>query len=235
MNAKKSKIRMVGLDLDGTVFNEAKNITDYTKEVLERAMEQGVVVLPATGRPECGLPREMLDIPGIKYALTSNGARVIELSSGRTIYSELIPCEVTLRALQLMNEWDGCVWEVYFDGKVCVEEGRYRFLRHPDMTPALIQYMYDSRVPVKNLFQKIEKEKIGMEKIHMVFEDTKVRNEKMKILRDQFPELDISCATTFNIEINSSKVGKGIALLELGKLLGIRKEEIMACGDASND
>ena len=44
-------IRMIGLDLDGTVFNNAKEITEHTRQVLAEAIRRGVVVLPATGRP----------------------------------------------------------------------------------------------------------------------------------------------------------------------------------------
>ena len=53
----KTEILMVGLDLDGTVFNNNKEITAHTRNVLEEAIRQGYVVLPATGRPEIGLPK----------------------------------------------------------------------------------------------------------------------------------------------------------------------------------
>ena len=38
-----------------------------------------------------------------------------------------------------------------------------------------------------------------------------------------------------NIEINDEGVNKGTALIELGKMLGIERAEIMACGDGDND
>ena len=61
----KPKIRMVGLDLDGTVFNNNKEITTHTRSVLKEAIHQGCIVLPATGRPEIGLPGAFL--PGRRY------------------------------------------------------------------------------------------------------------------------------------------------------------------------
>lgn len=232
---EREKIRMVGLDLDGTVFNEKKIITQHTKAVIQKAIEQGVIVLPATGRPECGLPSEFLQIPGVRYALTSNGARIIDLLSGETVYEQFIPWDVALRAVAIMEQWEGCVWEAYIQGKIYVEETKYYFLNHPDMTPALIDYIHKTRTPMKDLKKKIEREKIGLEKLHMLFENTKIRDQKIKELSSLFPELAVSCATTFNVEINSSKAGKGTGLLALGKILGIKKEEIMACGDATND
>lgn len=93
----KPKIRMVGLDLDGTVFNNNKEITTHTRSVLKEAIHQGCIVLPATGRPEIGLPGAFLEIPGVEYALTSNGARIIRIPSGETVYEELIPWEAHCR------------------------------------------------------------------------------------------------------------------------------------------
>lgn len=229
------KIRMVGMDLDGTLFTNDKKITEHTRKILEKIIEQGVVALAATGRPESGLPRELLEVPGISYALTSNGARIIRLPSRQVVYQQLIPWDVALQAIHMMQTWEHCVWEVYFDGKVYVEDGEYHFLYHEDMSPALIEYIHKSRIFQKDLLGKIEREHIGLEKIHMVFEETSWRDEKLKELQEAFPQLDVSCATTFNMEINSALAGKGNGLLALGKILGISREEVMACGDAEND
>ena len=108
----KPKIRMVGLDLDGTVFNNNKEISTHTRSVLKEAIRQGCIVLPATGRPEIvlpatgrpeiGLPGAFLEIPGVEYALTSNGARIIRIPSGETVYEELIPWEVALQVIEVM-------------------------------------------------------------------------------------------------------------------------------------
>ena len=43
------KIKMIGLDLDGTLLNSKKEVTDHTKSVLEEAIAQGIIVLVATG------------------------------------------------------------------------------------------------------------------------------------------------------------------------------------------
>ena len=45
------KIRLLALDLDGTLLNGAKQITPRTQAALERARQQGVLMVPVTGRP----------------------------------------------------------------------------------------------------------------------------------------------------------------------------------------
>ena len=48
----KSEIKLVALDLDGTTFNSDKIITERTKNAIAAAIEKGVIVMPATGRPK---------------------------------------------------------------------------------------------------------------------------------------------------------------------------------------
>ena len=56
----KIKTRMIGMDLDGTLLKSDKELTQYTKDVLKRAIEQGIIVMPATGIPITGVPKELL-------------------------------------------------------------------------------------------------------------------------------------------------------------------------------
>ena len=56
-------IRLVALDLDGTVFNDEKEITPHTLEAIRAAIAKGVDVIPATGRVASGVPEAFLRIP----------------------------------------------------------------------------------------------------------------------------------------------------------------------------
>ena len=82
-------IRLVALDLDGTVFNDKKEITPRTLAAIRNAVARGVAVLPATGRTASGIPAAFTSIPGVRYALTSNGASVVDLQTGAFIGFDL--------------------------------------------------------------------------------------------------------------------------------------------------
>ena len=110
------KIKMVGLDLDGTLLTTEKKLTAYTREVLEKALAQGIEVLVSTGRPISGVPREVLEIPGMKYAVTSNGARVLELSTGNVLCESMLSMETAERLIDIINDYDA-VLEIFIDGK----------------------------------------------------------------------------------------------------------------------
>ena len=90
----KIKTRMIGMDLDGTLLKTNKELTAYTKDVLRRAIDQGIIVMPATGRPISGVPEELTKFPGIRYAVTANGARVIDMKKNEAIGSGSTLCPV---------------------------------------------------------------------------------------------------------------------------------------------
>ena len=71
--------KLIALDMDGTLLNSEKQITDRTKKALSEARAQGVKIVLATGRPLAGLkaPLEELDlIHENEYVLSFNGAEL---------------------------------------------------------------------------------------------------------------------------------------------------------------
>ena len=58
------QIKMIGLDLDGTLLNTKKELTENTRRVLREAIDAGILVLMATGRPYTGIPEELRNFPG---------------------------------------------------------------------------------------------------------------------------------------------------------------------------
>ena len=108
-----SKIKMVGLDLDGTLLNDRKELTAYARDVICRA---GVTVLVATGRPITGIPKELKEIPGMRYAVTANGGRILDMQYQKILYENLVPYEDAIRVVKIFEEYD-TMREIYFDGQ----------------------------------------------------------------------------------------------------------------------
>ena len=67
-------IKMIGLDLDGTLLTRDKRLTKENSDVLAEAARRGIHIVPVTGRPLSGLPAVVEALPFIRYAITSNGA-----------------------------------------------------------------------------------------------------------------------------------------------------------------
>ena len=64
MESERKTIRLIGLDLDGTLLTSAKELTERTRAVLEELSERGIEIVPVTGRPLSGLPPEVRSLPG---------------------------------------------------------------------------------------------------------------------------------------------------------------------------
>lgn len=227
------QIKMIGLDLDGTLLSTKKELLPYTKKVLAEAIEKGIIVLVATGRPYTGIPEELRTFPGIRYALTSNGARILDTEKGEVLIEELLPLENAKKALEILEKYD-TLQEVYFDGQGYAQRSKLDNIAKYHKNPYMWEYVRTSRIAVEDIHELIRQERRDMDKLQALFADMDERLEAWKEL-EQIKELVLVGSLGYNIEINAAGVNKGTGLVKLGKLLGIRREEIMACGDGDND
>lgn len=230
---KSNRFRMIAFDLDGTLLTTDKKITKYTKEVLERALEAGIEVIPATGRPLKGVPEEFFHFPGIHYIVTSNGARVVERESRETIFSMLLSRECAKEILDIFREYD-TMRDIFYDGQGYSEK---RKLEQPERYvsgDAFIQYMRASRIPVEDIDQLLLEKNRDADKVQAIFADMQERKEAFERVK-KLPGAEPTGALKNNIEVNGKGVHKGAALLRLGEKLGIAPEEILAFGDGTND
>lgn len=231
---RKRKIRMIGLDLDGTLLTTDKVLTTYTKEILRRAISQGIVVLPATGRPLTGIPREIIEFPGVRYAVTANGARIVDIQKGCTLYEDPVSYENGKRVLEICRQYDALL-EVYYDGVGYAEESGLKRIRDFVPKAPMAAYIENTRKPVQNVMEMFNRKKRPTDKVQAIFASEIDCKKAWKEVEDLIPDIEITGALCNNIEVNAKGVNKGKGLLMLGEILGIEKEEIMAFGDGLND
>ena len=61
-------IKLLALDMDGTLLTTDKRLTARAKDALGRASAAGVWIVPATGRIFMGLPEAVRALPYLRYA-----------------------------------------------------------------------------------------------------------------------------------------------------------------------
>lgn len=228
----KKPIRLLALDLDGTVFTNEKTITSATQKAIALAIEKGVIVIPTTGRPLNGLPQEFLEMPGVEYALTSNGAAIWQLKDRKKMVDLPLTTENTLRAMDLMQPYD-CMVDVYLDGKVYASP---QSLKNAERfaPPQMLEYVKKTRTPVENLRDWIAKNQYCAEKVTMFFCDPAEQQQAMMAAKQQ-TWLEPSTSVPKNLELNAAGVDKGMGLRKLAEYFGIDLSQVMACGDGGND
>jgi len=229
----KKDIKIIGLDLDGTLYNSKKEITPHTMDVLQRAADRGILIMPTTGRPFTGFPDVLEKMPFARYALTSNGAAIYNVETKQPVYQNLIPVENALQLMQEMAKLDVMV-DVYMNGYGYSDRIQLENAEHYHSSAHMVQYMRKTRIRSDNLPGDVAAAGAGVEKIVLFFPDPALRKEVWAKL-EQEGKFKITYAVDYNLELNHCTANKGDALVQFGASIGIRKDQIMTCGDGGND
>ena len=231
-------IRMIGLDLDGTLFNSRKQLTAHTREVLLRAMAQGIVPVIATGRPRAGLPAVLEELGGLRYAVVTNGAAVYDLQSGACIYQKEMDRAAAADLLARTRALETVQGAFVGPWGYMEEIDRARIARL-DLVDEMKRYLCASRKMVDSLPGFVRGADHGPQKLVLMFlKDASgelIDAEAAMQITGEYEQFSFVSGGVGNIEIMDRTVGKGEALLALGRQLGIAPGEIMAIGDSEND
>ncbi len=228
-------IRLLAFDLDGTTITEHKYLSTGNRQALIRAFQAGVTLLPATGRMLRFLPEEIVSLPGVEYAITSNGAAVYELQTGRPVFQRLIPNQKALEVQALLNDYDVFV-EYYRDGGAITKTGfPERAFSHFGLPESKRHFVEGKTYTlIDNFTQMLETTGLCPEKINLPYLEKTVRAELWKKL-NALGGLRLTSSLAGNIEINDADAHKGAALLAMAVQWGVPPTEIMAVGDNGND
>ena len=229
----KKNIKLVALDLDGTTFDSAGDISERTVAALEDAARLGVHIVVSTGRSYASLPDHIKDVNGIEYAITSNGAHVNIVHSGEQIYSDFIDPEVVEEIVRLKDE-TGADIEVFINGRAYTDESYYNDVKENGCPYRNAAYVIWSRRPVPDVNAMMLEHKSEIENVNLIYPDLELL-EKAKPKVNALKNATITSSFINNIEVGGPNTSKKTALLWLMNKLDIGPDELMCCGDAPND
>lgn len=228
MSEVEREIRLVALDLDGTVVGDNLIILPRVKEAVAAAQARGVRVILATGRMfSSSLPfaRELgIAGPYIAY----NGALVMD-AEGQIHLSDPVPKPLVHEVIDLA-EREGMTLNLYVDDRLCVAEMNDDVEFYNTIAQVEPRIVGDLRSFVDQLRpdQDVHKALIIAEPDHVARLQPQVEEEyegrlEAVMSRDRF------------IEMTGAGVSKGRTLARLCEAWGIRPEEVLAVGDHFND
>ena len=220
------EVKLLAIDMDGTLLRDDKSISDTDLTAVQRAANSGIEVVIASGRPLVVLPQQVLDL-GLNYAIISNGARVIDLRTRQIIFHQSMNKEMAksfLEALEGMDVWIGFESgdDFYYSGRNINDIAiRFPMVRNP-------RGRY-----VRNLYDLLDREDFSLEKIAI---RTLEENEpKVLQLQGEFIGLNVMDTAGGALEVNDRMSSKGAALKWLCHRLDISRENVAAIGDSDND
>ena len=228
------RIRIIALDLDGTLLNSRKELTPRSRYALERAAEAGCEIVPTTGRFYLGMPECIRDLPFIRYAITINGAEVSDVREGRTLLRAEIPCD---QAVAIMAHFDTLpgIYDCYMDNWGWMTKDMQDRVEEFVDLPAYIKMIREIRKPVPELKAYLLETGHGIQKTQFFTQDQAVRSELLQTLPERFSGVIATSALDCNVEVNQIHANKGEALLALAAHLKIPREATCAFGDGLND
>ena len=220
--------KLIALDMDGTLLNEEKRVTERTKKAIQAARDKGVTVVIATGRPIDGVTRylEELDMFTDKdYVLSYNGGLVLNTKSREVI------CKIGL-----LGE------DVHYLYNLSKELGVniHAFSEKNGLvTPKNSKYT-EVEAEINNIkineidFNTIESDESFI-KIMMIDEPEILQNAVDNLPKEVYEKYTVVRSTPYFLEFLNKEVNKGKGVELLAKHLGIKREEIITMGDAGND
>lgn len=146
---------------------------------------------------------------------------------------QLLSRDKAKKILEICAKYD-TLQEVYFDGQGYAEAEKMLHVERYHHNPNMWEYIRTTRIPTEDIFGLVDRESRSLDKVQALFADLDERARAWKEL-ETLEEVEIVGSLKYNIEVNAAGVNKGSGLVELGKRLGIEREEIMAFGDGDND
>lgn len=224
-------IKAIFIDIDETLTNSQREVTEKTKLEIKKCVENGVKIILTSGRSR----REAMDfqeqIGTSPYIVSSNGASAYDAENEVEIYNERIDPQMVLQLIKHSRE-NGYRIKLNYKDLLVMNEAAY-----PDEKDKEVSY------------EELEKVAVEEQVVQCVITSTDF--EKMKVFRDyiknecvgiavaneskRFKNPDLKPSRNYYCDVASVKVSKGNAVKAVCEYFQIKPEEIVTIGDGEND
>lgn len=228
--------KLLVLDVDGTLLNSNREISERTIKTLKKVQQNGVRIALATGRPTYGvLPyAKAIDLDfNDGFIISYNGAKVLEASTGKVLFERTIDPRM-VPYLEKQAERSGCALAFYENDEVVatdtdnphiVDEAQMNnmTLRHVDSIAEAMAHLED------------DKDTWPTEVILVNDDEQVLAGLEEYLQRHLNGVMDTIHSNPYYLEIVGYQVGKSYAMSALVQKLGISMKEVLAFGDGRAD
>lgn len=227
-------MKCIALDLDRTTLNAQGRLSEANKAAIEAAIAAGIHVVIASGRAFDTLPEDVLAIPGIEYAITCNGAAMYHVPTKKCLKKYRLSQEA-VETVMKVTAGEDISYEAFIDGiayagKAYIEDP-IRF----GATQDAVKYVQETRRKQEDIIRFIHDRKDCLDSMDIVVKDESKKRELWEKIAQATDEVYITSSIKRLIEIANRNAGKKSGLAFFIDMLGIKREETAAFGDADND
>jgi len=228
-------LKCIALDLDRTTLNARGVLSAGNRQALEAAISRGIHIVIASGRPFAALPKDVLAVPGIEYAITSNGAAIYHIPSGKRIHSYAM-APASVREILRLTENEPVVYETFVDGVAHMDAA---LMENPAAygfgDPHSIAYLKETRTAQEHITAFIEEHICELDSLDLIFWDKAVAKRVTERLHQQVPNIYSTSSIWPLLELSHKDAGKHSGVRFIAEHLNLSPAQIAAFGDGDND
>lgn len=220
--------KTLALDLDGTLTDSNKRVTPFTKKMLFAAMEKGVNIVLASGRPDVGIRALASELELDKrggYILAFNGGRVVDCKTNQVVFETFFEKRYCDAVLSVKEKFNGVEVITYSEKEILTENA----------TQYVMEEQRCLNCPVTEVENLSEHLPPSIIKFLVVGEHERLLPVEEYFKQNFAGKFDVYFSQPFFLEVVPLGVDKASALEKLNLLTGNTKEQLMACGDGKND
>lgn len=220
--------KLIAMDLDGTLNNDEKRITEQTRLALMNAQQNGIRLALASARPSPGLFRERDVLQMQEYGgllMSYNGGRIVDAADGQVLFETAMDPEETRMVLRQLEKLP--VTPILDDGVqfYVTDKNGYKVdyeCRNNNMVCTELGNLAEflTFAPIKILMSVLPEQ---------------IAEVQAEIASFLPPSLTVVQTAAFYLEVIPSVINKGQGIRDICRVLGISPAEVIAFGDAQND
>ncbi len=230
-------IRLLAIDIDGTLLNPEFQISAADLSAVRRAHQEGVEVILVTGRRHA-FARPIAEELGFDLWLISSNGAITRSFGGETFHRDVLPVGICRKVCDRMRDFRGNT-VLTFD----IEKKGAIVLEHMDELNISIRRWLEKNQQFINFVVPIEDALTADDPVQAMFcgtmdrmrealamLSTPVLEDQVTLLRTEYPHRDLSM-----IDVINQGCSKGHAVERWARHRNILRSEIMAIGDNHND
>lgn len=242
--------KLAAIDLDGTMLNQYGVVTEKTKEAIQKAQQNGIEVVIASGRPIDSIKTIAKEIKSEKYFISGNGAIIYDITNDEIIYENTLKKQKVLEIVRICEE-NSIYYNIYTEKEIVAKSLQCNVLYYHKENAFKTEEEKTHINLVENIYDYIVSRDEKIVKITICDNNQTIFNSIMRKLKEigEIEILEVSHMSRkmirqgteeipieyFYTEISSKNVDKWHAIEFLKEKMNIKTEEIAAIGDNLND
>ncbi len=244
-------IKLIAIDLDGTLLNSRGEVSQKNREAIKKAMENGIEIVLCSGRVRSSVESIANDVEADNYIISGNGAELYDEKGSSVLYQKFIDRERVLEISKYCEE-NSVFYSIHAENSIIASALKHNMLVHNfENNKKPLEKRTNINI-TENIYEYIKNNDYDSYSKITICDGTDVIFKGIVEKLREIPEVDvldvghmsnktieigteIHNVQYYYTEITAKDVNKWNAIKVLAEKLGITNDQIATIGDNIND